>query len=349
MIKPESEDLKPFTKFKIGDLERWLRTGLEGYLLENKSIWAFDHLAVFIDQDEHLVLDLCNIYRAFPSRKQAYFRQAVANLIANLEPIERNIIIFEHLLSLAGILPAGSEVLRVLPARVGNGFFGLTKNREGKSLFDLTMMTIAELAVPTKDAVDCLHALIGSSYFENAYAGMALTALCRTDDKNLADHMALLREPLAAMFHQYNVDDTAKQRLAKKILDAIGLKLVVQALDNLVCSEPPKEGVVTDNWFLIALRSHDKSLLSLLSWESRDGKMFLYRKDKPEVKIPLPDTLKPKPQTKKPSSTVSMNKIRQPIPGVSTKKKLIDNTCSLWGNIFPKPFKPIDSNKGVHP
>lgn len=336
MIVPEPEDLKPFAKFKAVDFQRWLRIGLEGYLLEDKGVWAFEPLAVFIGQDEHLVLDLCNISRAFPARQQAYLRQGVANLLANLEPVERNIVLFEHLLYLASMLPAGDEVLPVLPSVIGNGFFGLTETREGKSLFDLTMLTVAELAVHTKDAVDCLYALIGSRHFRCAYAGTALTALCRADDKKLAKHMSLLRESLSAMFEQYKIDDAAKRRLAEKILNAIGLYSLVNALPELVYSFISKRYVVNDDWFWEALFRTNPPLLSV----STDGEVRIYRSDKPEVRILLPEK-KHKTEPMQPTQRVTV-----PLSPVNlTISQKIQKANHAFLEIFGMPLCPETRRK----
>lgn len=290
MIVPSKEDIEPFAKFEISDFERWLRIGFEGFLLENEGTAAFDHLGVFIGLDDHLVQDLRNIYHVFPARSQAHIRQAVANLLASLEPIERNIIIFEHLLLLASVLPAGAEVLRVLPARIGNGFFGLTENRECISLFDLTLMTVIELTVPKKDSIDCLHALISSKYFENAYAGIALTALCRADDQNLAKHMAYLRESLAAMFREFNTNDITKRQLAAKILSAVGRHRLVMAIPELLLSDCSYRKPVNDNWFIYALLERSEEVKPLLSrTENKKGEIYFYRPDKPAIKDLLLD------------------------------------------------------------
>jgi len=290
MIVPKKEDLKQLKDFEIGDFERWLRTGLEGYLLEDEGVWAFDPLAVFFGHDEDIVLDLRNIYRVFSSRQQGLFRQAVANLIANLGPIERNVPIFERLLQVAAILPAGSEVLPVLSARVANTeFFGLTKNREGKSLFDLTMLAVTELTAPTKEAVDCLHALIASPYFESAYAGLALASLCRADGMHLTDHMERLRWKLDAMFRDYKTDYALKRQLAKKILDSIGLEQVALALPERVHSDYK----YCNDWFLKALFVNESGSSPLLATEQINGKEWIYRPENPEVKVPSMRRRKP--------------------------------------------------------
>jgi len=283
MITPSRKDVEAFAKFETEDFELWLRIGLEGYLLEDEGKWAFEPLAVFIGYDNHLVLDLRNIYRVLSPRKQAYFRQAVANLIAYLEATERNVVIFEHLIYLTSVLPAGLEVLRVLPGRICNNFFSLTKNREGKTLFDLTFLMVTELAVSSKDSKECLHALISSPYFDNAYAGIALLALCRADNSNLAAHMSILRGSLRAMFEDSEVDCFAKRRLAARIFDAVSPHNLVKALSAMRLSDTPCLNFGRDNWLFYALI--EKTTSRLLNLCKDEGKIYFYCTDNPDVKI----------------------------------------------------------------
>jgi hypothetical protein len=114
-------------------------------------------------------LGLRDAYLELSAKGLGHFRQALAKVLASLEAQEKNVPLFEHLLSLAAALPA-PKVLQVLPARVGNGFFGLTANREGECSYlpSPYLLTAAQLAAPQEEAVDCLHALIGSQHFDHA-------------------------------------------------------------------------------------------------------------------------------------------------------------------------------------
>jgi hypothetical protein len=280
------EDYNPFDDFDEAAFERWLRVGLESYLLEGKGAWAFPEAAGNIAQQDYLILGLRDTYLELSAQGRDYFRQAVAKVLASLEAQEKNVPLFEHLLFLAAELHA-PEVLRVLPARVGNGFFGLTDNREGESLFSLTLLTVARLAAPREEVVDCLHALIGSQHFDSAYAGIALTALCRANDQGLVDHIARLRDALAKMFKEFNTDLEVRQQLASSVLGAVGLGRLIHALPQLKYFDSLNEYAALDNWFIEALfGGGDPPLVCI---ETLQRELEFYRRNQPEIKERLPD------------------------------------------------------------
>jgi len=97
------------------------------------------------------------------------------------------------------------------------------------------------------------------------------------------------------MFDLYKVDNAAKRRLAEKILNAVGLHPLVKALPELVYSFSSKMNVVNDDWFWDALFRTGQPLLDSTE---KDGVIYLYRPNNPEVKIPLPE--KSKPEARKP-------------------------------------------------
>jgi hypothetical protein len=131
------DDRGLFDAFTEADFEDWLRVGLEGYLLEDQGAWAFPGAEGSIAQQDYLVLGLREAYhREWPAATRSRFRHAVAKVLASLEPSARYVSLFEHLLSLAAAL-AAPEVLRVLPARVGNGFFGQADSRSEDELFGI--------------------------------------------------------------------------------------------------------------------------------------------------------------------------------------------------------------------
>jgi hypothetical protein len=284
MIVPSPKDIEPFASFGTSEFERWLKVGLEGYLLEDKNIWSFEHIPVFIGHEDHVVLDLRNIYNAFDGQGRALFRQAVANIIANLEATPRNFIVFEHLLLLASVLPA-PEILRALPGRIGNGFFGLAASHERKTLFDVAFLTVAELSAPTSDALRCARSLITSRYYENVYAGLGLTTLCRIYPEGFPGHMALMRASINNMFHALEVGEEVKTGLALQILNAVGLDVIAENLHNMILIHPPIEQVASDTWFVDALFNPEQPLLSILH---EGDKILLCRPEKPEVRIEVP-------------------------------------------------------------
>ena len=105
-------------------------------------------------------------------------------------------------------------------------------------MFALSLRTAAKLSAPREEAVNCIHALISSEHFSSehyghAYAGIALTALCKADDQGLIHHLVRLREPLAAMFREVREVQEVQVGLARAVLDAVGLRQFVQALPSL--------------------------------------------------------------------------------------------------------------------
>lgn len=232
MILPGREDLAPFKDFKSADFAAWLKVGLEAYLIEDEGVWGFEHVAVFLQGEEHLALALGHIYRELPARKRAEFRKAVAYVMATLEADPVNAPVFEHLLAIAAVLPA-PEVLSVLPVRIGNGFFGAMNVEGGRGLFEKTMDAVIDLAAPTKECRICLEMLIGSRNFNIAYSGLALMTLCRVAPHAFVDHMDLLRAPLAKMFDKFKTDEETKKRLAERIEVAVPRDVLAEGLPKL--------------------------------------------------------------------------------------------------------------------
>jgi len=79
MIKPRPEDVREFENYSVDNFKTWLGKGLEDYLLK-EDVWSFGSVAVFIGQDEHLSLDLRNIYEVLSKEAQEKFHQAVKEL-----------------------------------------------------------------------------------------------------------------------------------------------------------------------------------------------------------------------------------------------------------------------------
>lgn len=262
MIEPSDTDLLPFVKYKASDFERWLRVGLEGYFIEGKGIWQFEHVAVFLNRQENLSLDINAIYRLLGSSPRAEFRQAVADLMANLEADPRNVAIFEQLLLIAAVLPA-PEILNVVPTRLGSGFFGSDNAGDSQSLFRQMFETVTQLAAPTDAALNALTALIGAHQFKTAYAGLALVSLCRIKPEGFSRHMALMRPKLAAMFKEYGDDYDVKRRIAGHIAKAIGLDVLARQLPDILVYDPRRPEAARDNWLLHALVAGSNPILSV--------------------------------------------------------------------------------------
>ena len=277
MISPGPEDLAPFEGFKSADFVKWLKVGLEAYLIENEGVWGFEHVAVFLQGEEHLALALGHIYRELPARKRAEFRKAVADVMATLEADPVNAPVFEHLLAIAAVLPA-PEVLSVLPVRIGNGFFGAMDAEGGRSLFEKTMDAVIDLAAPTEESRDCLERLIGSPNFNIAYSGLALMTLCRVAPRDFVYHMALLRAPLAKMFKQFATDKETKKRLAERILRAVPPAVLAESLPKLRLSERGR-GAAEDMWLLPHIDIYT----------DEQGNSFVISSSEPSLKFKIPD------------------------------------------------------------
>ncbi|MCP5368722.1 MAG: hypothetical protein H6907_21820 [Hyphomicrobiales bacterium] len=263
MISPSREDLAPFEGFKAADFAAWLKAGLEAYLIEDEGIWGFEHVAVFLQGEEHLALALGHVYGELPARNRAEFRKAVADVMATLEADPVNAPVFEHLLAIAAVLPA-PEVLDVLPVKIGNGFFGTINAEGGRGLFEKTMDAVIDLAAPTVASRDCLEMLIGSRNFNVAYSGLALLTLCRVAPRDFAAHMNLLRAPLARMFEEFQTDEETKKQLAQSVKVAVTGKVVAECLFELALLESVKPN---DQWFFrhAGLEEMQSGILVVLS------------------------------------------------------------------------------------
>lgn len=286
------EDRYPFAEFDAPAFERWLQVGLEGYLLEGQGTWAFPGAEGYILRSDHLVEGLEEAYRSMQPQQKADFRRAVAGLLASpaLEASSQNVPVLEHLLSLAEALPA-PEVLRVLPARLGNGPFGRLATAQQEALFSLGLLTAARLAAERNDAVECLNALIGSKNFDSAYSGIALVALCRADGRSLVAHMERLRKPLVSMFLKYNTSTEARRELARTILDAVGLSRLVAALPNLKYFDRNSASAATDGWLVRSLLEDPAPPLRCKLAQQANapemGEPCFYRPREPNIAYPL--------------------------------------------------------------
>ncbi len=279
--------------FDEARFEDWLREGLERYLWEGAGASAFPGADAAIWRSEDLDLGLADAYRQLDARRQGCMRRAVANVLATLtlEPRKRNLPLFEHLLSLAALLPA-PEILRVLPGPIGSGFFGRVADavpdapNAPANLFGLAMLTAARLAAAREQAVACLHALIGSENFDVAYSGLALEALARADGQELVAHCELLRASLASMFEEFRTDADQRRTIATSVLNAVQLPAVLRSLGELKYLDRNDEFAPLDAWFPIALLAGD--LAPLVCERDAEGHLFVFRRDQLTVRGSVP-------------------------------------------------------------
>lgn len=282
---PEVASMSPFQGYGAGKFEQWLEEGLKGYLLEDKGAWAFPGAEDRLAAHSMLLDGLKAFYGSLDGAMQGQFKEAVANLLASMPPESRFIPLFSTVLSLASILPA-PQVLRVLPQRIGNGYFGFARNAEGGSLFDIALLSVARLAAPRNDALDCLHALIGSSRFDAAYAGIALIALCQADDMHFDKHMKLMRPHLQAMFAKYGKGANAKRTWAEQVLEVIPPNRLAVALPKLKCFDAKFELAPLDTWLFDGLFGGRKPLLKCA--KNEDGALRIFPLGSPEKAKEIP-------------------------------------------------------------
>ena len=278
-----------FKGFTEADFEGWFKAGMEAYLLEGAGAWAFPGAAGEIAAPGNLFLyqGLCESYRQLTAEQRKRYRLGLANVVASLEPVRHNVPIFEHLLSLAAALPA-PEILRVLPACVGNGYFGLVKGDDEGDPFALTLLTVARFAGPRPDVLTCLNELIRNSrHFDIAYSGIALEALCRADPEGFVGHMAAMREPLRAMYQEFQVPDEVKRGYAVSILDAIGLQRLVHAWPVLKYFDRQFEDAALDRWLVLALL--DGADAPLVCERDRHDRVRVFRRTKPSMQEEVPE------------------------------------------------------------
>lgn len=286
---PDTARPHRFENFRASDFEVWLRGGLEAYLHEKRGAWAFPGAEGEIASPAHAFLyqGLHHFYRGLPALLRAQFRLGLANVLASLEPTQENVPLFEEILSLAATLPA-PEILRVLPGQVGNGFFGAARGTDGENLFELTLLTVARLAAPRDDSVDCLRTLVTSAHhFHCAYSGVALEALCRADDRALVSHMTLLRSAIRAKFDAYAVNEQAKSELAATLLDAVGLERMVTAWPNLLYFDRHDENAAIDGWLLLGLMKGPDA--PLVSERDDDGRIIVSARANKAIWVTIPE------------------------------------------------------------
>jgi|GEM_PF-5547852 len=231
----EEIDNRPLQDMSLDAMVSWLEKGLRGYLLGNDGAWVFGSTSIYIGRTEHLVLDFREMFLALPAdRTRVRFREAVATLLGRLPEEPDSVVLFEHLLSIAAVVES-YETLGVIRQRVGGGFFGLTDNLDGHSLFAQTLDFVAGLAkAPDQPVLETLDALIDSPYFEPAYANLALLAYCRADDKSLPKHLDRLRPYFTAIQADRELWSTqAAQNIAWQVSDTIGWAEIARILPQL--------------------------------------------------------------------------------------------------------------------
>lgn len=122
-MKPRTKDVLHFVGWTSRSFAKWLRDGLEGYLINKEGIGKFRPLEYCIAQEHTLWGDLAEVYSAFPQDQQAHIREAIAILLKELPAEQKYAKIFRELLCLAEAVGA-KEVLKAIPP-AGQGFLAL--------------------------------------------------------------------------------------------------------------------------------------------------------------------------------------------------------------------------------
>ncbi len=287
----------------LAQFERWVRVGVESYVLEDAGPAAFPEAAHLILRTGSLALGL----RAFADGVNAYHRDnlklAVAQVLSSLEPQVRYVLVAEQLLTIAVSISA-YPVLNVLAAKIGNGFFGQSDPEGRDGLFALTLYTVARLSTPGRqDAKRCLQALVGSANFKSAHASTALIALCQVDSAGLVAHLALpgLRKKLIEQFIRYDKDGTVRMRVAHRIFAIIGFINLESALHDLDMLSPYASATKTspDDSLIDALlfspdsplRLENKGVEVVISLRSNPGEFIVVKEQ--ASKLHRPDFTRP--------------------------------------------------------
>ncbi|MGB0721623.1 MAG: hypothetical protein ACPGU7_04425 [Gammaproteobacteria bacterium] len=236
-------------------MKRWLKVGVEAYVLEGAGPAAFPEAALDINrQDDSVEVGLRAFAETLSANGREALKLAVADCLEDMEPRGDRVPVVKLLLGIAVELSA-EAVLPVLAQRIGRGFFGDRAADPDGRLFNFTLYAVANLARSREAATSCLRQLIASPLFfaRPALAGTALLALCRAEPEGLLDHMDLLREALTRMFKQMSDPQPAQRRYAEQIIDTIGPDALIPALDGLDGLDPQSSGINPDDWLLNAL------------------------------------------------------------------------------------------------
>jgi hypothetical protein len=261
--------------FSKHDFEDWLRQGLEKHLLHGIGPEAFPGASANLALYDYPAEGLAATYSRLSPEKQSFFRLAVADLVNSMELSEDNVVLMETLLHLAVLLPA-NEVLRGLPFWLRAGYLKRLSKTEADELFDQIFMTVARLATPTKESVNCLREMIALPQFTVDWAGMALEALWSCDGDNIDAHFHRLRPYLQELM----VDAPHRPRIwARRLLDAIGLYRIVKTFPRLKYSDSKDEQAVLDTWLLDGLLVGGQPLLEC--WINDDGQLCFRLADQP--------------------------------------------------------------------
>jgi hypothetical protein len=253
--------------FSKHDFEDWLRQGLENHLLRGMGPEAFPGASVDLARYDYPAEGLAATYSRLSPDRQSYYRLAVADLINSLEISEEDVILMETLLHLAVLLPA-KEVLRGLPFWLRAGYLQRLPEAKAGKLFDQIFMTVARLATPAKESINCLREMIALPQYTADWAGMALEVLWSCDGDHIIAHFQRLRPYLQELM----TDAPHRPRIwAKRMLDAVGLYSIVKTLPKLKYLDLKDEWAALDIWLPQGLLTGEQRLVEC--WNGEDGQL----------------------------------------------------------------------------
>lgn len=237
--------------------EDWLRCGLEKFVLQGVGPESFPGATADLARFVYPAEGLEATYHRLTPEGQKDFRLAVANLISSWEVTEENVVLLEHLLHLAALLPV-KEVLRGLPSWLKAGHLQRIPQAQADALFEKVFLAATRLAAPTQESADSIRELIALPQFRPEWAGMALEALWSCDAQNILKHLQRLRPYLSKlMFNAPN-----RPRIwAKRLLDAVHLYRIAQTLPQLKYFNPRSKNADLDTWLLEGLLGGDRPLV----------------------------------------------------------------------------------------
>ncbi len=221
-LRPNPKDIATFGAYDVGQFARWLRAGLEGYLVNKTGVGSFRPLWYCMLQEHSLFGDLENIYDDFSAPQKAMIRQAVVLLLKELPVEQKYEPVFGVLLDFAAAISA-VDVLSSIPAR-GEGFLILEPvNQDTPSLYSRALHLVVNLANPIADARPCIERLIGASdSFSCDDAWWALIGLCRVAPEEFVKHVGLLRGHLVRNLKKWQPTEQGQLNLAGYLVSAVG-------------------------------------------------------------------------------------------------------------------------------
>ena len=269
-------------EWTVPQFEQWLRVGVESYVLEDVGCSAFPEAAADLLEGGSLALGVKLFVQELGAKQLQNYKQAVANALASLEPLDEYVPVANALLEIA-VATNASPVLHVLSGKIGKGFFGQPDPTARTDLFSTTLYAVERLgAQGREDALKCMHSLIESPNFQSAHAGIALLALCKIDPTSLVSHLEApgLRKRLQEQFEQFDTDGSLRRKLAHSVLDRIQLTNLKAALPGLQFGDTNNPGRSADDWLVDALFLGPASPLIL-----EGGK--LHKRNDPDIGIPI--------------------------------------------------------------